>query len=285
MTMTNKMTLLGSAAAMGIRPTASERLQGRIMRAPEGHQDGGAGAGGDTNGGNQGGSGNNGGGNSGGSGQSEGNQNNGGQGFDLNAFWNGAAEDGTGTPSGESDGTGKPPVASPKPDAGTQQPNIAEQIAATNFGDLLTPDMLEKFGEGDVKGFNEGLNGFGQAVMRQTLVQSVGIMRQLREQIFAEVEAKIDGRVTGDRQHDALIKAIPSAGKPEMGPTIKNIYSRALTNSKGNVEKAIEQTKQVLQLQAEAFGGDLGLNVAPKGPADQYAPPKTTDWLESLAGN
>lgn len=271
--MRNFQTPLLTASMM----TPIERSMGRFMRAPD-HP----GAAGGGEGGNGAGDGNNGGGNNGQSGSDSNNQNNDGQPLDLNAFWNGEPGADGKSPSGESD-DGKPASGSSPTAAAT--PNIAEQIQSMSFGEFMTPDVIEKMGEGDMSGFNAGLQGFGQTVMRQTLALSVGIMKQLREQIFAEVEGKIDGRVTGDRQHDALIAAIPSAGKPEMGPTIKNIYARALTNQKGNVEKAIEQTKQVLQLQAEAFGGDLGLNVAPKTVADSYAPPKTTNWLESLAGN
>lgn len=269
--------LLSSALLSASMMTPIERQQGRFLRAPDHPAAGGDG--GSTGGGD----GNNGGGNNGQSGNDSTNQNNGGQPLDLNAFWNGEPDKEGAPPSGESDGKPASSGSSPNPNP-NPQPNIGEQIQAMNFGDFMTPDVIEQMGNGDMTGFNTGIQNFGQTVMRQTLALSVGIMKQLREQIFAEVDGKIEGRVTGDRQYDALVAAIPSAGKPEMGPTIKNIYARALTNSKGNVDKAIEQTKQVLQLQAEAFGGDLGLNVAPKGPAD-YTPPKTTNWLESLAAN
>lgn len=261
-------------------PTSGSRLLspygGQPMKGPDGEHQGST----------QDGGGNNGGGNSGGGTDDSQSENNGGQALDLTQFWSSEDESSENSSHGES--AGNPGGSSsngtqeqaPKPMAQT----VAEAIQAADFGALITPEIQEGMSDGDPKLFNEGMRAYGQAVMRQTLQQSVGIMRELHTKIMADVDSKLNTRITDDKNYDALVAAIPSAGKKEMGPTIRNVYDKALTRTKGDSKAAIDMTKEVLRLQAETFGGDLGLDVAPRSPGDNYEPPKTTNWLEELSG-
>lgn len=248
--------------------TRVERKMGRLMRAPDGHEDASQ-AGGDDNttgkeppaktesGGN----------------------NNTGEEFDPSTFFD---EDGDGTggsPSGESDGS-----LDSLPSATDVATDINKTLTSMKFEDLMTTEMLESFNTGDVKSFNEGLQTFGQTVAKNTLMMTVGLMKHMRTTVLAEARELVSGGLNADKNYEALVKAIPSAGKKEMGGTIRGIYDKALTRAKGNRDTAIVMTKEVLKLQAEMFGGDLGLNVAPQSADDRHTtPPKTTNWLEELS--
>lgn len=250
--------------------TLSEIRLGRMLRNPEGEH---SQASGDQGAANTGG-------NSGGESNGGRTENNDGQAPDLTSFWNPEGEDGKSPNSGSADGSdspSNPPV------------NLAETLGAQlngmNFGELMSPEILESFSNGDVKGFNTGIQEFGKNVAKQTLGMTVGIMRHLRDEMMAEVDSRMSGEMNSRENYAALESAIPSAKDPVAGTTIKGIYAQALKRSKGNKEVAIQQTKDVMKLQAEMFGGDLGLSVAAKNSGDShYTPPKATNWLEELAG-
>jgi hypothetical protein len=201
--------------------------------------------------------------------------------FDAEAFWSEAGGDDGERPSGES--VQNPPTPSATVPPANPANELATRIQGMNFGAVMTPEIMAKLGDGDPIAFNEGIQQFGQQIMRGAIVESVGIMRQLREQIFGEVRTMIDGRATGDKQYEALTTAIPSAADPKMGPTVKNIYTRALERAKGNTTQAIQMTKDVLKIQAETFGADLDLTVAPRSESDNIRQPKPTNWLEELS--
>ena len=260
-------------------PQLIATYKGRPIRDENGHEGANGGGGSDNNGGN-----------SGGANGSEANQNNNSNEPDYSAFWDQGAGDGTGSPESGSAGAGSPPAPQ-----GQQQPQnqpspiaqeLGQQLAGMKFEALVTPEILESFGSGDPASFNEGLNGFGQAVARQTLGMTVGIMRHFREEIMNEMRETMGGEFQQRENFSDLVAAIPAAGKS--GPaskTIQDIYKQALSRSKGNKQAAIQQTKDVMRLQAEAFGGDLGLDVAPRDAGGRsYSPPAKTNWLEELAG-
>lgn len=211
-----------------------------------------------------------------------GSQNNTSTEIDLEQFW--SAEDG---------GDGKPPAGESDGDSGSSSSisdddlatSIRDSITNADFGGVMTPEVYESLQSGDPAKFNSGLQTFGQAIMSQTIGQSIAVMRVLRERILGEVNQLIDGRVTGDKDFDELTREIPSAANPAMGPTIRNVFKQALTRTKGDRKKAVEMTKDVLRIQAETFGNDLNLNVAPRSRDDiMIEQPKKTNWLEELSG-
>lgn len=259
---------------LGRRPSSmspAELQSGRLMRGPDDHPTGTQQEGTNNGGGNS----------TPPTGESE-SQNNTGNELDLEQFW--APEDGENgaAPKRESDDDSGSSSSISDTDLAT---NLRDGIAAANFGDVMTPEIYTSLQSGDPVAFNTGIQDFGRAIMSQTMGQSIAVMRVLRERILGEVNQMIEGRVTGDKDHDELIRAIPSAGSAAMGPTIKNVYKQALTRTKGDRTKAIEMTKDVLRIQAENFGSDLNLNVAPRSPDDRMIEqPKKTNWLEELSG-
>jgi hypothetical protein len=204
------------------------------------------------------------------------NVNNAGDADELASFWDSPEDDDDDVPHGgadanDSDSSGHPLVM-----------ELNTSLTNMKFDSLLTPELMEKMGEGDFAGFNEGMNGFGQKVARQTLGLAVNVMKAVEVNIMERVRAEMAGTIQNDKSFTALESAIPAATNPKTAPLVKQIYTKALQNSKGNIKAAIAQTKSVMQIQAEIFGGDLNLDVAPRNSRDGSPPPKVTDWLEEL---
>lgn len=257
----------GPARLHHISLTPIERRMGRLMRAPD-HPSG------ESGGDNQGG-------NSGGSGGDSQSQNNAGDDFDIEAFFAEGGEGTGGAPSGEST---VPSGSSSSTSDSEADRNLAQEVRteleAMNFGDFVTPEIAQALQSGDPNSFNQAFQSVGRQIVQQSVAMSVGLMRHLSERMMREVDQRINATQTSTKDEEALIQAIPSAGSPRMGPTVKNIYAKALSRTGGDRQKAIQMTKDVLRLQAEEFGADLGLDVTPRG--EHNAAPPTTNWSEAL---
>lgn len=264
--------------ANGLQRIATHK--GRPIRSPEGHE------------GATGGAPDNAGGNPGAGGESGASGDNAGKAPDYSSFWNTEGDGQPGSPESGSAGTGQP-SSSTQPGTQPQPPAVVQELAAglqgMKFDNLMSPEMLESFSNGDVKGFNEGMQGFGQAVARQTMQLAIGVMKHMREDMRSEFESKMGGEFEGRERFQDLVGAIPAAGdfKNPASKTIRDIYAQALTRSKGDKQAAIQQTKDVMRLQAETFGGSLDLSVAPRSGGDGHytSPPPKTNWLEELASH
>lgn len=255
-----KTNLLVGTGIAGMSPI--ERQMGRLMRAPDGHD-----GGGDGNNDSE---------NSGGGADDSKDKNNAGDVDELASFWDSPEDEDDDVPNGgadadESKSSGHPLVT-----------ELNNSLTNMKFDALLTPELMEKMGEGDFAGFHEGMNGFGQKVARQTLGLAVNVMKAVEVNIMERVRAEMAGTMQHDKNFTALESAIPAATNPKTAPLVKQIYTKALQNSKGDIKAAIAQTKSVMQIQAEVFGGDLNLNVAPRDSRNAGGPPKVTDWLEEL---
>lgn len=258
--MSTKTGSMAGVSFAGVSPI--ERQMGRLMRAPDGH-DGAV-------------EGNNSAENSGAKLDDSQNQINSGEDSELDTFWDSPEDEDDDVPNGgadanDSSSSGHPLVA-----------ELNNSLAGLKFDSLLTPELMEKMGEGDFAGFNDGMNNFGQKVARQTLGLAVNVMKAVEVNIMERVRAEMAGTIQSDKSYTALEAAIPSASNPRTAPLVKQIYAKALQNSNGNIKAAIAQTKSLMQIQAEVFGGDLNLNVAPRNSRDGSPSPKVTDWLEEL---
>lgn len=251
--------------------TASERRLGRYLRAPEGHEESGTPA-------------NNSQGNSGGTAGGTGDSNNTGTGFDHTAFWSGSDDADGETPA---TGSAANPPASPGSTEGgqpqSQGSSIAATIAAMTFGDVMTQEAATKLAEGDPADFHKNLNVALRGAVQNSLIQSVGIMKQMRTQILEEVESKIQGSL-GNRDNDAaLIKAFPSAANPAVKPIVKNIFDRAMQVTKGNRDAAVSMTREMLKFQTGKMSEDLGIPPASSGDSSAQVP-SNVNWAEELGG-
>lgn len=239
----------------------------------EGGATGGAGgAGGDNQGGNTGQPGN--------SGE---NQNNDGQALDLTSFWGSEGEEGQSPNSGSADGSSSSSTGENQP---TLKERLGEQLSGMNFEPVMTPEIIEAMANGDPAAFNTGMKSYGQQVAKQTLGMVVGILRDFRAEILGEAQGHVNNTINKNEDFRELVAAIPQADSNHVASkTIRDLYTQSLKNAKGNRKVAIEQTKQVIKLQAEMFGGISGLTVAPQDTSGgNYQPPAKVNWLEELSG-
>jgi hypothetical protein len=273
--------------------TAVERQMGRPMRAPDDHPgappgfvpDGGTPANTGAATGDSGSSGNNSGGNNGSGGGDSNPQNNSSQPDPFDGFWSSGGETSGSSPtgdaatSGDSSSTGRT-----QGDQGTK-PNRGQELVQRldNFpvAEVFTREVAEAMNQGDFKGANTTIEKNIRSAMKEVFSTNVGLMRDFAEVMTSQVKEMIDGAIGTQKNHDALLEAIPRAGDKRFGPVIRQVYDQALNRNKGDTAKALTETRSFLQLMSRETSQDLGLDVAPHDP--HAAPPtRAINWLEEL---
>lgn len=266
--------------------TPMERQAGRFLRAPD-HGMGGEMMGmGGNNGGDTGG-------NNGDSGTGGDGNNNDGQGLDAEAFWQGSIpgnEGGSGNGSSGAGGTQGSGTQGQGGNEGGGDSNVgtalAEQLSTLNFGNsIMTPEVVEGINNGNFEAFNNNVNGALQSAVRNSLLMSVQVMREYGQRLQQQILSQVNGNLEGREDHAQLVKDFPAAANPKVAPLIQQTFAQALKNTNGDRGKAIQMTKQMLDIFARTTAPDLNLNVAPVGSGDSLpASTPRKNWLEELAG-
>jgi hypothetical protein len=194
---------------------------------------------------------------------------NNGQEFDADAFWK----------AGDEGGDAPDPLAEAK-ELGTQ---LTSALNTMTFGGAVVDDSVAKeLEQGNYANFNARLEGQLRMAARQTLAQSLNVMKVVEAQIMRKAEAQIAAAL-GNRDSQAdLFAAIPSAKDPAVRPQIQAIYDQAMKVTKGNSKAALEMTKSMAAMVAKKMAPDLGLNFAPGNPGDSA--PSPTNWMDELMG-
>ena len=266
--------------------TPAERQMGRFMRAPDGHDGGSSqqplqGGPRETNPGGE----NNSGGNNGQSGGQPRSQNNSGDEFDPISFWDEGGDDEEGPDNRQSAPTPSPsptPSSTPTPSANPGQ-QMLEEIRNLSFDEVFTTEVTTELNEGKFEKANELITKNLRSGVESAFRTTVKLLTQFSEVNQRQMQAMIDERLTGEKQSDALVKAIPSAANPKVGPAIRAIYQPALRRAKGDTTKAISATKAMMQTLSSETADDLGFEVAPRDPhAPRTRTAPATNWLESL---
>lgn len=241
-----------------IRMTAAERAKGRFMRAPDGHDSGGAPA--------------NAGGGSGDSGNAGAGENNTGQEIDLDKFW-------------------ESPEPEPKPGeqqkSGSEEDNLGNKIqtaiAQTNFGEFMTPAVMAELAENKFDGFNKSINTAMQGAVTKAVELNAEILGKFGTALFEKVSQLIDEKSTTKDNADFLSKQIPSANNPKLRPLVDSVYAQALKINGGNRDKAIATTKAMMRTMTQSIAGDLNLNVVDADEAESFSPATSSvNWVSEL---
>jgi hypothetical protein len=252
-----------------LRMTPAERAKGRFMRAPDGHESDDLGIGNGGQGGQQSqqGSGDNSGVTNGDSDDGTGDQNNNGQPADFSGFWKEPeAPDTSGSDSQNEEGVA----------VGRQ---LASMIEGASFGNgVFTKEILEQIAEGNVEGVNTAIAKSNQEVIRQAIPVFGKLMEAVVSRQAREFDARIQQILQGDKQTAKLEEQFPEAKDPAVRPIVQRVYDQALSNNKGNIDKAISDTKGMLK----AFGVKVGLTQAPADPSGNNS--ASQSLVEELLG-
>lgn len=235
----------------------------RIMKSPDGHEDGNPGGGEGNSGVND-----------GNTGTPPAGGNNDGNDFNPDAFWGSSSPDGQ---QNNPDGG--------QPNGGTPPANPAEEIATAintaNFGVFFDDAVTAEINDGNFENFNQRMNQGLQAATRQSVQYSMQVMKMYGDRILAQVREEMAGTLEGRDDQAQLIRDFPSAANPQIAPMIQQVYGQALQNTGGDRVKAVTQAKRMLALMAQTSGNDLDLRVAPRSQYDDPPAPQT-NWLDEL---
>jgi hypothetical protein len=238
-------------------------------------------------------SGDNNGGNSGTNGGESGGGNNGGQSFDLSAFW--ASPDGgsSASPSGESAGSGQSSSGQQQPNGNQgqqqqQQPTnpvqqLQQDIQALTFNNPMTADVMTQLSEGNVEGFQTGMNQLGQQAVQHAIRLMLPILSEVRNNLRTEIQGSVTQNNQSRDDEAALLKAIPSAANPAVRPMVDSIFQQAMKHSSNDRTKALALTKDMLRLQMQTMGSDVGM--PPPTAGDGFgSPSRNINWADELLG-
>jgi hypothetical protein len=249
-------------------PTIGRR--GRIMRAPEGEEGAGGGGGENNNGGESGGGGNN-------TNVEDA----------LASFWGSPAGDGDSS-SQRSGGDGKPAGQQENQNNGNENkgPTFKDRIGTIKAENVMTTEVMEALGEGNAKPFHEAFNGAIRQANEQMFTMTVELMQTFGERLVAEMDSRMNTTHTNRDNNAFLEQHFPSAKDPKIRPLVDKVYQQALGNTKGNRDKAIAQTKEMLKLMSTVTAEDTGLDLGSGGGNGGFgAPsgkPKGGSWLDRL---
>jgi hypothetical protein len=253
--------------------TPAERKAGRFMRSPDGHPDGGTQTSGTNNATEQ---------TDGNSSQTSNNDsssNNTGDQFDPTAFWGGSAPGGESAPNGES-------VGGDGGESGAESVDIKQQLVqrldGLSFGNVLDENIVSQMSEGNFEAFHKNLNEMGKQMVRESLAMQVQILKPFAEQLIKQVRNEQQQTLSTRDNEEALVKLFPAAKNPDVAKAIRPIYDQALKNNKGNREKAVADTKQMLRFMAGHSAEDLGIEVNTRGQGERGGPSPSLDWIDEL---
>lgn len=244
---------------------------GRLMRDGEA-----------TGGGTPAGGGDNSGGNSGAGAAASGESNNSGQEFDPSAFWGGSNSEAGSAPNGESAQPGGGNESGSSDGQGLQTA-LTERFESMTFGDpVFDADITQQINEGDFSGVQERFDAMGRNIVRNATSVALQIMKPMAEQIMEQMRGEMSTTFNSRDDSTALETMFPAAKNPAVRPAIQGIFDQAMKNTKGNREKAVSQTKEMLRFMAGATANDLDVSVAPRGP-DDSGPSAPINWLDELS--
>lgn len=248
--------------------TPIERQQGRYLRAPD-HTEGGDAGGESQSGGAN---------NAGNSDDSNAEpKNNGGQDDALAGFWDDPKpKEGEGGDSSKSD-DGK--------DGDKGQSDWAKglitRLDALKFDDVFTDKVADDIAKGDLTGANERFAQATKEGIRQSVIMSAEVMKQVGANILAEVDRRIGAQLGGRDDDAALKEAFASYSDPEVRPILKQVYAQSLQHTGGDKAKAVAMTRDMMKLVGKKGSKDMGFE-APAGKDDVYMQGAAKSLVEDL---
>lgn len=193
--------------------------------------------------------------------------NNAGQSLDPAAFWN-----------------AKPEGTAPPADPTADNKGFAEQFAAQLNGfkppAIFTPEVLTEMGEGKTDLFNQNMQTAIQASLQHSVRLSMQLMGRVIQEQTARMEQMLTERLSGRDNTSLLAKEVPAYQNPALTPVVQRVFDQALLTTKGDAQKAVAMTKDMIQVILRETAGSMNMAVAPVNPGDSPSAPK--DWVAEL---
>jgi len=221
------------------------------------------------------------GGNADGGASGAGESNNDGQNFDATTFWGNSDGGSSSDPSGESAQNGGNDESGSS--GGGLQQILTGRLESMTFGDpVFTDEIAEQINAGNFEGVEARIQAQMRNSVRNALSMMVSILKPFSEQLTQQMRGEMNSTFSSRDDSSALETLFPAAKNPAVRPMIQSIYTQALKNTRGNRDKAVAQTKEMLKFAADVSAEDLDISVNPRGAGDEGRPQTATNWLDEL---
>jgi hypothetical protein len=116
--------------------------------------------------------------------------------------------------------------------------------------------------------------------MQQSMLLTAKLVGAVVTRLQKDFDSRINGAL-GNRDNSEFLKGqFPLAKDPVFAPMVERVWNQALSNAKGDKQKAIQQTRGML----EAFGTQTapGLRDAPADPTAGINSPASKSLVDEL---
>lgn len=192
-----------------------------------------------------------------------------GQPLDLTGFWGNQDEPGPVDDSAES--------AAASTALGQELKTGIESFAPTP---VFTKEISEQIADGNFEGINKAFADAHKASMQQSMLLTAKLVGAVVTRLQKDIDGRINGAL-GNRDNSAFLQGqFPLAKDPVFAPMVERVWNQALANAKGDKQKAITQTRGML----EAFGTQVNpsLRDAPVDPTAGINSPASRSLVDEL---
>lgn len=213
-------------------------------------------------------------------------ENNDGQDIDLTTFWDGSGEPPSDDPTRSPSASPGDSPAQPAQTQVTAQPieQLQGILDAIPVADVMTTEIMEAVGNGDLKTFNESFKTQIRNSVKESLFLSAKMMSELQSGLIKKMDKRFADLNEADKSDAALIEALPFAADPAIRPIARSVFAQALNNTKGKREPALKMTRAYFKATMKLSAEDLDFSVAPRGEhVDSFdEPAETIDWAAEM---
>lgn len=155
---------------------------------------------------------------------------------------------------------------------------LQESTGSFSIAPVMTQEVMAEIAEGKSDLFEASLKKNMQSVLQKSQEQQFLVLQEFGTKLFGHIEQMIEKKFGTKETSDFLETNFPSAKDPELRPFIQMTFDQAMTLHKGNKERAISATKEMLRTLAQGTAKDIGFNAS----QEKENSGANLDWVKLL---
>ena len=121
----------------------------------------------------------------------------------------------------------------------------------------MTPEIISQIGEGNVEGFQKAAETMSQQILQTSQAMTMDLLSEFGTRFYDAIKRDFEGTLEKKDTNDFLVQQFPSAKNANFRPFVQSTFDQAMILHKGNRERAIAATKQMLRDFAEGAADDI----------------------------